>query len=186
MADNCSIWILSDVFLLSVDSACFPSWFLFTCLPGYHYPVLHAEFQKLLAGLISPGSIFIHFCQAQSNINHSHHLNIRPKHEIPAPQKNPGDMKQGSKHTWGVFYIRITLTWEYLSSGLHLKWGVVHEYPHIWRALQFDVNSGLERFPKLILVEQLPFHWHKPLEKTGHWLLTLLLWVFSLSLKKMV
>lgn len=86
VADNCSIWILSDVFLLSVDSACFPSWFLFTCLPGYHYPVLHTEFQKLLAGLISPGSIFIHFCQAQSNINHSHHLNIRPKHEIP-PQK---------------------------------------------------------------------------------------------------
>lgn len=102
------------------------------------------------------------------------------------PKKNPGDMKQGSKLMWGLFYMRLTLTWEYLSSGLHLKWGVVHEYPHIWRALQFDVNSGLERFPKLILVEQLPFHWHKPLEKRGHWLLALLLRVCSLSLKKKI
>lgn len=102
------------------------------------------------------------------------------------PPKNPGDMKQGSKLMWGLFYMRLTLTWEYLSSGLHLKWGVVHEYPHIWRALQFDVNSGLERFPKLILVEQLPFHWHKPLEKRGHWLLALLLWVCSLSFNKKI
>lgn len=120
--------------------------FLFTCFPGYVLSRARYWISKNSCSKNLKSMIILYFFRenlyilpSHSNINHSHHLNLSSRPEISCDYL--GDVNWSKAlNTHKIYFISgpPTLTAYHFRAS---KWGVVYEYPCIWRALEFDFNA---------------------------------------------